>query len=193
MSDQSLEARVAAWWDSVLAGEDDDPHPIYGDQVKARVAHGRLVLTGYLDQERDREELVRQARDRAGRGFRTVEPSGLKVADQLERSGLLDQTLVAAFDDTETADLASKFVLERSRVTPKEQHIIEAGQASRIDDVVPREFVSDLQKMLDRGKALLILRVDETEAFKVRGLLEEDARSTWTIATPPRMSAGERN
>jgi hypothetical protein len=188
MGDNSLDARVAAWWDSVLAGEYDDPHPIYGDRIKVRVIDGRLELAGHLDQDQDRKELLRQARDRAGRGFRTVEASRLKVDEQLERSGLLEQTLLAAFDDKETAELARKFVLERSRVAPIDQNVVGRGEAARLGKLVPREFVPDVQKMLDKGHALLILRVDETDAFKVRGILEEDARSTWTIATPPRVA-----
>jgi hypothetical protein len=35
----------------------------------------------------------------------------------------------------------------------------------------------------------LILTVDETEAFRVRELLEEDTRSEQTLASPPHLSA----
>jgi hypothetical protein len=38
----------------------------------------------------------------------------------------------------------------------------------------------------------LILTIDETEAFRVRELLEEDTRSEWTIATPPQLLAASR-
>jgi len=52
-----------------------------------------------------------------------------------------------------------------------------------------RAFARAARKALDSGQALLILTVDETEAFRVRELLEEDTRSEWTVAAPPHLSA----
>jgi hypothetical protein len=42
-----------------------------------------------------------------------------------------------------------------------------------------------LRKALDAGNGVLIIRVDEAEAFEARDLLDEDTRSLWTMATPP--------
>ena len=53
---------------------------------------------------------------------------------------------------------------------------------------MPADYLDDARKHLERGAALLIMRVDETLAFRVRGLLEEDTRSQWTVATPPELS-----
>jgi hypothetical protein len=54
--------------------------------------------------------------------------------------------------------------------------------------LLPDDVARDMGgKALDSGHALLILRIDETEAFKVRELLDEDTRSEWTVAMPPRL------
>src|SRR5947208_2817215 len=124
-----LGPRIDAWWDTVLAGETDEPHPIHGDEVSVRLRDGRLELSGELDTERDRDELVKQALARTGRGFREVDAADLRVADQTEKPGILDQTLVAAFSDRATAELARKLVLEHSHAAPKKETIIDRANA----------------------------------------------------------------
>jgi hypothetical protein len=47
----------------------------------------------------------------------------------------------------------------------------------------------DVRKAFDSGRAVLVLRVDETSAFRVRELLAQETRSLWTVATPPTPAA----
>lgn len=183
-----MDPRVSAWWDAVLAGDEDEPHPILGERISVRVAGERLKISGRLDRREDRDELLEQARAHVGRGIRHVDVSGLKVAERHEKPALLDQTLVASFRDRATAELARAFVLERSRVTPKGEAVIDRERASKLRNLLPADFVEDAKRRLDRGDALLILRVDETDAFKLRAQLDEDTRSRWTIATPPEVA-----
>jgi len=184
-----IDSRVAAWWDAVIAGEAGESHPIHGEALSVRVKNGRLELSGHLDRPADRDELVRQARSRIGHGIHEVDDTHLRVAGRREKRGILEQTLVAAFLDRATATLARKVVLERSRITPLVDTIVDRDHAAKLRDLVPAEFVDDLKKRVQRGEALLVLRVDETDAFTMRALLEEETRSTWTIATPPAVSA----
>ncbi len=182
-------AVIQAWWDSVLAGRAQEPHPIHGDRVRVRVAGGRMTLSGELDTNQDREELIREARERTGDGLRGVDATHLRIAKAPFKQGILDQTLLAAFHETEVAELVLKLVMQRSRIKPKLSEIVHAGQVERLRHLVPEEFVRDAQRAMPKNNALLILTVDETEAFDVRRLLEEDTRSTWTLALPPRLSA----
>ena len=181
-------ASVAAWWDVVLAGDVDEPHPMYGEQLTVHLSDGRLRLSGELERQEDREELVRQARVRVGHGVHQIDVSGLRVRGRHERRGILDQTLVAAYHHRDTADLARKFVLEHSRVTPKHDEIVEPKNASRLRQLLPPELVDDAKQILDRNYSLLVIRVDETDAYRVRALLEEETHSAWTIASPPRVA-----
>jgi hypothetical protein len=168
-----------------MAGDVYDPHPVHRD-VKVRLHGGRLRLSGELQSIEDRDELVRQARERIGHGIDHVDVSGLEVVSRAEKPGVLEQTLVSAFPGGEAADYAREFVLEHSRVVPMRSDIVDAGSADRLRRMLPDDVARDVGKALDAGHAILILRVDETEAFKVRELLDEDTRSEWTVALPPR-------
>jgi hypothetical protein len=176
---------VVAWWASVLAGDVYDPHPIHRD-LKVRLHGGRLRLSGELESIEDCDELVRQARQRIGHGIDHVDVSGLEVINRDEKPGILEQTLISAFPGREAAEYAKEFVLEHSRVVPMRSDIVDAGSADRLRRMQSVDVAGDVGRALDSGRALLILRVDETEAFKVRELLDEDTRSEWTVAMPPR-------
>lgn len=181
-------ALVTAWWASVLAGDVYQPHPVYGS-LKAHLEGGRLRLSGELESEADRDELVRQARERIGHGIDRVDVSRLTVANNSEKPGILSQTLVSAFPNREAAEFARAFVLKHSRAAPLQEEIVDSTHADRLGALLPDEFIDDAAKALNSGEALLVLRVDETAAFRVRELLEEDTRSEWTIAAPPQLNA----
>jgi hypothetical protein len=173
----------------VLAGETDEPHPIHGARVKVRLRGDSLELSGVLDHAKDRDQLVRQARSRIGKGVSKVDVEHLVVAPRLERPGVLDQTIIASYSDRATAQLARNFVVEHSRVAPKHEAIVDHGNSGQLRDLVSGEYVDDVRKRIDRGEAVLVIRVDETAAFTVRGLLEEETRSHWTLAMPPEVAA----
>ena len=176
----------------MLAGAAVGPHPQHGENVVARLADGRLRLSGVVDQPADRDELLDQARARIGHGIDEVDATGLAVRSNGERAGVLDQTLVAALPDRQTAELVRTFVVDHSRVTPRAEAIVEPGRRRPLRDLVSPELAADAEKMLDRGMVLLVLRVDETSAFTVRSLLDEDTRSTWTVAAPPELRSARK-
>jgi hypothetical protein len=185
-----MNARTAAWWKAVLAGETDEPHPIFGEHVKVRLHRDRLELRGTLERRKDRQELVRQARSRIGKGVREVDVSRLVVAPPVERFGLLEQTVIASFSDRATAELARKFVREHSRTVPASEEVVDRTNAERLRRLVPDAYVADVQRRIDGGEAVLLIRVDETAAFTVRGLLDEETRCHWSLAIPPEVAAG---
>jgi hypothetical protein len=142
-------------------------------------------MSGEVDSRRDREALIAQAKQKTGH---EVDAFALAVVEQRERRGVLDQTLIAAFPEPDVAELARDLVMQHARVTPKTQAIIRTGEEERLRGLLPEEFVMDAERVLRKNQALLILRVDETDALNVRRLLEEDTRSTWTVATPPHLA-----
>jgi hypothetical protein len=183
---------VDAWWARVLAGDLSEFHPVFGD-VKVHLHGGLLRLSGELESDADWKELVRQARLRFGHGIDDVDVSGLTVASRREKPGILEQTLISAFPSRDAAEFARDFVIRHSRVVPKQSEIVDQNHADKLRTLIPGDFVRDARKALDGGHALLILRVDETEAFRVRELLEEDTRSEWTMVAPPELSGGTRH
>jgi hypothetical protein len=182
---------IDAWWATVLAGDVSEPHPVFGD-VKVQLHGSRLRLSGELESDAERKDLVDQARQRIGHGIDSVDVSGLKVASRKEKPGILEQTLVSAFPSRDAAEFARDFVIKHSRVVPKQSEIVDTSHADILRKLVPGDWARAARKALDSGQALLILTVDETEAFRVRELLDEDTRSEWTEAAPPKLSAGTK-
>jgi hypothetical protein len=179
---------VDAWWATVLAGDVSEPHPVFAD-VKVQLRGSRLRLSGELESDAERKDLVDQARQRIGHGIDGVDVADLKVASRKEKPGMLEQTLVSAFPSRDAAEFARDFVIKHSRVVPKQSEIVDTNRANTLRKLVPGDFARAARKALDSRQALLILTVDETEAFRVRELLEEDTRSEWTVASPPQLSA----
>src|ERR1700730_3732258 len=177
---------IEAWWAAVLAGDVYQPHPIYTG-LKVRLDGRQMRLSGELESEEDRTELIRQARERIGRGIDRVDVSRLTVATRTEKPGILEQTLISAFPSGDAAEYARDFVVKLSRVVPKQSDIIDADHADGLRRLIPEEFSRIARRAIDSGDSLLILRVDETEAFRVREFLEEETRSEWTIGLPPRL------
>jgi len=177
---------VDAWWASVLAGDVYEPHPIHRE-VKVQLHGGSLRLSGELETAEDRDVLVHQARQRIGHGIDHLDVSSLRVASRQEKPGILEQTLISAFPGRVAAEYARDFVLEHSRVVPKRNDVVDAGNADKLRVLLPEDFARQTRKEIDSGHTLLILKVDETEAFKVRELLDEDTRSEWTVAVPPQL------
>jgi hypothetical protein len=177
---------VDAWWASVLAGDITQPHPVYNG-LRVHLRGGNLRLSGELESEDDRMELMRQARDRIGHGIDHLDASGLTVETRKERPGILEQTMMSAFPNHDAAEFALDFVLKHSRAVPKQSDVVDPTQGDELRTLIPHDFIRDARKALEGGHSLLILRVDETETFKLRELLEEDTRSEWTIAAPPQL------
>ena len=187
---QSLGPRVSTWWAAVLAGVVDEPHPLHGADVRVTFKGGTLRLSGELPTEEDKSELLAEAREYVGHGIDGVDARQLKVIKSGERPGILDQTLIAAFADREVAELARRYLVDSRRIAAKHVEILDARQEGRARGLLPDGFAKDLHKAFDAGRAVLILRVDETAAFRVRELLAEETRSLWTVATPPSPASG---
>jgi hypothetical protein len=176
---------IDAWWKAVLAGGVDEPHPVHGDDLRVSIRHGVLHLTGALPTEEDRQELLQTAEKHLGHAIEKVDAEHLKIVKRKEKQGILDQTLIAAFPNRAVAELTRNFLVDIRRLKPKQLEILDRGQEDVLRRLVPQEFVGDIEKAFDGGEAVLIVRVDETDAFKVREMLAEDTRSRWTVSTPP--------
>ena len=176
---------IDAWWNAVLAGAVDEPHPVHGDDLKVTIKRGVLRLAGTLQTEEDKKELLDGARAYVGRGVDKLDAQRLMVVKHREKPGILEQTLIAAFPNRDVADLARKYLVDFRRLKAKHLEILDRSQEDKVSRLVPKGFISDVQKAFAAGEVVLVLRVDETDAFKVREVLAEDTRSRWTVSTPP--------
>lgn len=177
-------AEIAHWWTKVLLGQTSQPHPVLGDALRVRLRNGVLHLTGELASDEERRRLIREARQFVGRGLDDVDARRLHVKRRDDVRGVLDQTLIAAFANPEVAEYALAFIREHSRVKLKEAAVVKSDRDPALDRI--GEFAADARKALAEGDGVLIMRVDEADAFEARELLDEDIRSLWTMAMPPR-------
>jgi hypothetical protein len=184
---------IDAWWSAVLAGGVDEPHPVFGDDLRVSIRHGVLHLAGVLATEADRSELLSRARTFVGHGIDAIDDKRLKVATSKELPGILEQTLIAAFRNREVAELAREYLVGVRRLRAKQLDVVDHAQAARAPSLVPEAFMPEVKKAFRHGDAVLVVRVDEIEAFKVREMLAQDTRSRWTIATPPALSSRQRS
>ena len=182
---ESAGRQVRTWWADVLAGLVDEPHPTHGADVDVTFKGGTLRLSGELPTEEDRRQLLEEAREYVGHGIDDVDARHLRVTKRREKPGILDQTLIAAFADRDVAEFARRYLVESRRIKAKHVEILDANQEGLARRLLPEGFMSDVRKAFDAGRAVLILRVDETGAFRVRELLAQETRSLWTAATPP--------
>jgi hypothetical protein len=147
------------------------------------VRRGVLQLSGEVASNQERQRVIAEARRYVRRGIDDVDARRLRVAGRDEKAGILDQRLISAFPNREIAAYALTYVLEHSRVKPKETAIVDSAEGQELGRL--GEFARDAKRALDAGNVILILRVDETEAFEVRELLDEETGSLWTITMPP--------
>jgi hypothetical protein len=181
----SAARRIKSWWAAVLAGQVDEPHPIHGADLDVAFYGGVLRLSGELVSEEEKKHLLREAGEYVGRGVDEIDAKHLTAAKQKEKPGILEQTLIAAFANREVAEFARAHLVENRRVEPKLVEILDSTEEDKAGGLLPAAFMSDVQNAFEAGEAVLVLRVDETSAFRVRELLAQETRSLWTVATPP--------
>lgn len=151
--------------------------------MRARLHGGVLHLVGELVSDQERQKLIREARQFVGRGLDDVDARRLRVKRPDSPREVLDQTIIAAYPNADLAEYALEFLREHSRVTPKEAQVLRSDGGPKLERL--GDFAQNVSKALDAGNGVLIIRVDEADAFEAREMLDEDTRSLWTVATPP--------
>jgi hypothetical protein len=184
-----MQDRVHAWWTAVLAGQADQSHPVHGTDVKARVEGNTLVISGHVASEADRDEIKREADHLKGHGIKRVRDELRVTGGETEERGLLTQTLIGVFETEEQAGFAAGYLEGHAHVATESLQVILPGDTGAglrvLHALVPETYWPECQKALAAGHALLVVTVDEVDAFKVRELLEEETQSLRTLVLPP--------
>jgi hypothetical protein len=188
-STEVLHDRVRAWWTSVLAGQLDQAHPIHGTKVSAKLEGDALIVSGSVPSDEDRKEIEREVEHLRGNGFKRLR-NELEVEPEVEAEpGLLVQTLLSVFENEEQAGFAEGYLEGHAHVQPEAMKVIAPeGDGSAREEVramLPESYWEDADRALEAGRSLLVVTVDEPQAFKARELLDEETRSLETIALPP--------
>lgn len=189
---------VMSWWIDLLEGEAEGSHPLFGNALQASLEGQTLVVGGALPSEAGRRDLERELRlvtERRGVAVRnetSVAPEGA------EASGLLEQTLVAVYEQELHARLAidqvqSNPLLGRVRIQmlqPNGDRPADgvAASAQRHD---ASTYQDEVRQALEDGQAVVVATADETAAFALRQLLDEETRSLHVLVMPPVVSADQ--
>jgi len=190
---ETLHDRTRAWWNTVLVGQLDGSHPMYGTRLNAALQGDTLVITGTVPTAQDRSDIEAEVAHLQGKGFTTLENDLVVSGGSADHAGLLTQTLFAVFESGEAAAFAQSYLIEHVHVHPEQLVVFEASApdaAQRIAAYLPEATREDGQRALDAGRSLLIVTVDETEAFTTRELLDEETRSLETVVLPPAAASG---
>jgi hypothetical protein len=188
---ESAQGSVRAWWSAVLAGHVDQAHPVRNG-VSAEVKGEVLHLNGSVTSNEERQELLEEASQLKGRGVSEVHDNLVVQAGTEDRVGVLVQAIVAVYENGEQAQAAADALfahLHTARgmmkvVTPDCDRVAEGLHA-----VLPEPNWSDADQALDAGRSLLIVVADETAAFSVRELLDEETHSLRIVIAPPEPGA----
>jgi len=194
-SRETLHDRARAWWSTVLVGQLNGSHPVHGTAVHAVLRVDTLVITGAVATAQDRIDIEAEVAYFRDKGFTTLQNDLVVSGGTADLAGLLTQTLFAVFESAEAAAFAQSYLVEHAGVHP-EQLVVFDGSAHdaalQIAASLPEAFREDGQRALDSGRSLLIVTVDETEAFKARELLDEETRSLETVVLPPAAASGSQ-
>ena len=183
-----LRDRTRAWWLSALAGQVEASHPIYGTKIKTTIKEGVLTLSGTVTSEEGHREILSETDQLKQLGVSQIVDELEVVPENSDRKGLLVQTLIGVFDNKDQAGFAQGYLEGHAHVTPDVAKVVVLdGEVERatLRAIVPASWIEDAQKALDAGRALLVVTVDETEAFKTRELLDEETNSLRTLVLPP--------
>jgi hypothetical protein len=179
------EERANAWWSGVELGV-DAPHPRHGDLVRVSIDGDVVRVSATVETAAERDELLREARSAlAGRGKRIRADIDVR-AQPPARQEPLSQTLVAVYPSSERAGSAAGLLEGHTRVTRRN---IELGLSTGQADALAQRVGTDatwLRELMTNGRALLLVTVQEPDAFVVRQVLDEETDSLATHVLPPR-------
>jgi hypothetical protein len=188
---EGVQESVRAWWSAVLAGHVDQTHPVRSG-VSAEVKGEVLHLNGSVTSGEERQELVEEAAQLKGRGITQVQDNLVVQAETEDRVGVLVQTIVAVYENGEQAQAAADALFAHGH-TPRGMMKVVTPDSDRVAEglhvVLPELNWSDADRALDAGRSLLVVVVDETAAFAVRELLDEETHSLLIVIAPPEPGA----
>jgi hypothetical protein len=124
-----------------------------------------------------------------GNGFKSLRDE-LEVEPEVEAEpGLLVQTLLSLFENEEQAGFAEGYLEGHAHVHPEAMKVTapegDGPAREEVRAMLPESYWDDAERALEAGRSLLIVTVDEPQAFKARELLDEETRSLETIVLPP--------
>jgi hypothetical protein len=180
-----LEEKARAWWLEVLSGEQGRDHPIYGPNLRAKLTGDVLEVSGLVE-SRDAEEKLRADILALTEGgicrvrFRVsvVEPQGDR--------GVLKQTIMAFYTNAQQTRMAERYLEGHPGVTPTRVEVLDQQSVVPVLKELANEWHRELSDGFKKGKSLLLVEVDEIDAFRAIELLD-DTKGVEILVLPPKV------
>ena len=180
-----LAEKVRVWWLGVLSGEPGRDHPVYGSDLRATLRGDILEVSGFVESRNAKEELEREILSLSEGGIRRVR---LKI--EVEKvggdRGVLKQAIMAFYTNPEQAHMGERYLQGHSGVKPTYSEVLDEQSATRVLKELVKKWRRELAVGFGKGKSLLLIEVDEVEAFRATELLDE-TNSLEILVLPPKI------
>ena len=180
-----LAEKVRAWWLGVLSGEPGRDHPIYGSDLRATLRGDILEVSGFVESRNAKEELEREILSLSEGGIRRVRFK-IEVGELQGDRGVLKQAIMAFYTNAAQAHMAERYLEGHSGVKPTYSEVLDEQSATRVLNELAKEWRRELAVGFGKGKSLLLIEVDEVEAFRATELLDE-TNSLEILVLPPKI------
>ncbi len=181
-----LDAPIQAWWAAVLNGKPAAPHPVHAG-VRARLSHGRLLLSGEVTSEAGREEVLQEAHLACAATVLEFDDRIAVRAANDEAAGILSQTVFSIFENRAEAQRAAEVLRRLSTVHTDSLAVLSEADSAALR-AAPEAYRDEVAQALAAGRGVLIATVDETEVLALREVLDQDTSSLNTVVTPPEVT-----
>jgi len=183
MGQDPLAEKVGAWWLEVLSSEKGRGHPIYGANVHARLRGDTLTVVGSVESKAAQEALREEILTLNEGGIHRVRFK-VVVAELPGERGVLRQTIMAFYTNPEQARMAQRYLEGRPGARPSRTDVLDEQSVAGALGAVAVGWKRELADGFRKGKSLLLVEVDEVEAFRALELLDE-TKSLEILVLPP--------
>jgi hypothetical protein len=180
-----LDEKVRAWWLEVLSGEQGRDHPIYGPNVRAKLSGDVLEVSGLVE-SKDAEAKLRTEILTLNEGGICQVRFRVKVVEPQGDRGVLKQTIMAFYTNSAQTRMAERYLEGHPGVTPIRVEVLDEQSVVPVLKDLADEWRRELADGFKKGKSLLLVEVDEIEAFRAVELLD-DTKGVEILVLPPKV------
>ena len=180
-----LDEKVRAWWLEVLSGEQGRDHPIYGPNLRAKLSGDVLEVSGLVE-SKDAEQKLRTEILTLNEGGICQVRFEVKVVEAQGDRGVLKQTIMAFYTNSAQTRMAERFLEGHPGVTPTRVEVLDEQSVGAVLKELANAWRRELADGFRKGTSLLLVEVDEVEAFRAIELLD-DTKGVEILVLPPRV------
>ena len=182
-----LDEKVRAWWLEVLSGEQGRDHPIYGPSLRARLRGDVLEVSGAVESQEAEQKLRAEIQTLTEGGICQVRFEATVIEARGGARGVLKQAIMAFFTNPAQSRMAERYLEGHPGVTPMRVEILDERSVGPVLGGLADAWRRELADGFRKGTSLLLVEVDEVEAFRAIELLD-DTKGVEILVLPPSLA-----